>query len=72
MNAYKSIKKYLKTLEKVLFYSMMDIVWLISGLVPKDKNLWVFGSWFGNRLPDNLECFSELYYLIKQDILYIC
>jgi len=53
VNIFKNVKKYLRILRKALFYSMMDIVWLISGLVPKDKNLWVFGSWFGNKFADN-------------------
>jgi len=31
----------------------MDVVWLLSWIVPKDKNVWVFGSWFGERFADN-------------------
>lgn len=53
MNILKNVKKSLRIFGKALFYFVMDPVWLISGLVPKNKNLWVFGSWFGNKFADN-------------------
>ena len=45
--------RILKIIGKIFFYLIMDVVWLISGLVQKDKNLWVFGSWFGSKFADN-------------------
>ncbi len=27
--------------------------WLIQLLMPRNKNLWVFGSWYGERFADN-------------------
>jgi len=53
VNIFKDVKEYLRILGKAFFYLIMDIVWLISGLVQKDKNLWVFGSWFGEKFADN-------------------
>ena len=29
------------------------MVYLVSCILPKDKNLWVFGAWFGRRYADN-------------------
>ena len=36
-----------------------SIIYLISYLVPKDKNLWVFGAWFGDKYSDNSKYFFE-------------
>ena len=63
MNIFKNVKKYLKILGKAFFYLIMDIVWLISYIIPKDKNLWIFGSWFGNKFADNSK---YLYLYIKK------
>jgi len=39
---------------KILFSYILSIpIYWISYLFPKDKNLWIFGSWFGNKFADN-------------------
>jgi len=68
VNIFKNVKKYLKTFGKAFFYLIMDFVWLISDLGPKDKNLWVFGSWFGNKFADNSK---YLYLYVKRHHLEI-
>lgn len=32
---------------------------LISSIIPKRKNVWVFGAWFGNRISDNPKHFIK-------------
>ena len=49
----ENIKKLVKLISKTFFYLIMDVVWLLSCIVPKDKNLWIFGAWFGQRYCDN-------------------
>lgn len=34
-------------------------IWIISGMVPKNKNLWVFGAWEGRLYSDNTKYFFE-------------
>ena len=34
-------------------------IWLISGLIPKQKNLWIFGAWYGNQYSDNSRAIFE-------------
>jgi len=43
----------IKILLRGFKYLYEDILYLISKLFPKDKNLWLFGSWFGNTFSDN-------------------
>jgi len=46
-------KNVLKLFFKMIFYFMMNIVWLLSYIIPKKKNIWIFGSWFGQKFADN-------------------
>lgn len=47
------IKKALRLLIKLFLYVLLEVVYLISGAVPKNKNIWIFGSWFGKKFADN-------------------
>ncbi len=38
---------------KIFKYLFEDIVFLLSHFIPKQKNLWLFGSWFGSTFNDN-------------------
>ena len=42
-----------KKIAKILLYLLGSFVYIISLFVPKDRNLWVFGSWFGSKFADN-------------------
>jgi len=44
---------------KFLIYPFLDIVYLLTALIPKNKRKWVFGSWFGQRYTDNSKYFFE-------------
>ena len=49
----------IRKIKKFLTYtSMLPLYWL-SYLIPKDKNLWVFGAWFGERYADNSKYLFE-------------
>jgi len=47
------IKKILKLLVKLPLYILKDIIYFISSIIPKNKNLWIFGSWDGQKFADN-------------------
>lgn len=36
-----------------------DIIYLISYFIPKENNLWIFGSWFGEKYNDNSKYLFE-------------
>jgi len=50
---------WLKKIVKVPLYLLGNLVYLISHLVPKDKNLWIFGTWFGEKYADNSKYLFE-------------
>ena len=50
----RKIKENLILLIKFFFHiSLGGFVYLLSALVPKKRNLWVFGAWEGKRFSDN-------------------
>lgn len=49
----------------ILFYPM----WLIIRLIPRQKNLWVLGSWFGWRYTDNTKALFEFIVNNNPDII---
>ncbi len=42
-----------------LYYIKCDLIYLLAHLVPVDKNLWIFGSYFGAKCWGNSKCFFE-------------
>ncbi|MCM4172245.1 hypothetical protein DHD32_12195 [Arenibacter sp. TNZ] len=44
---------------KILFIFFSPLLFLISYLIPKKKDLWVYGAWFGERYSDNSKVFFE-------------
>ena len=49
----------LKKIVKAPQFLLGDLVYLVSHLVPKDKELWVFGAWFGEKYADNSKYLFE-------------
>ncbi|GAB6077191.1 CDP-glycerol glycerophosphotransferase family protein [Desulfurobacterium crinifex] len=49
----------LEKLKKLLIYVVMLPLYWLSFIIPKDKNLWVFGAWFGERYADNSKYLFE-------------
>ena len=43
---------------KILFESLLSIIYFISGLIPKNNNIWIFGS-YHNKYLDNSKYFFE-------------
>ena len=43
----------------VLFLLVGDIAYLMMLLLPKNQNLWVFGSWLGEKYTDNSKYLFE-------------
>jgi len=49
----KISKKIFKKCKKLFSYVFLMAIYWTSYLIPKDKNLWIFGAWFGNKFADN-------------------
>lgn len=49
----------------VLFLFVGDIAYLMTFLLPKNRNLWVFGSWLGEEYTDNSKYLFE--YVCKNE-----
>lgn len=43
------------------------VLYLLSGLVPRRKSLWVFGSWGGHRFADNAAAFFQYCHQVDVD-----
>lgn len=48
---------------KFLCYPLFDLVYLLSIFIPRDKNKWIFGAWFGQKYADNSKYLFE--YVLK-------
>jgi len=53
------MSSFVGKLKKLLTYTTMLPLYWLSFVVPKDKNLWVFGAWFGERYADNSKYLFE-------------
>lgn len=43
----------LKKTIKIPLYLLGDIIYFISKFIPRHKNIWIFGSWLGDKFADN-------------------
>lgn len=50
------------------FYVLSTIIYAVSFFIPKDKKLWLFGSWDGEKYSDNSKYFFE-YMLNKHKVV---
>lgn len=46
-------------LQKVLLLVIKYSVYVVANIIPKKRDLWVFGGWFGMRYSDNPKAFFE-------------
>jgi len=49
----------LKKIKKYLVLSIHNLIFLLSFIIPRDKSLWVFGAWFGQKYCDNSKYLFE-------------
>ncbi len=49
----------LKRIRQLIGSIKIDFIYFFSYLVPVDKNLWVFGAWFGEKYADNSKYLFE-------------
>ena len=49
----------MNTFKKLIIYTLNIPLYLISKFIPKDKNIWIFGAWFGNKYTDNSKYLFE-------------
>ena len=50
---YQIGKSKMRILRKLIINILLYPMYIISLFIPKSKNIWVFGSWFGNSFSDN-------------------
>jgi CDP-glycerol glycerophosphotransferase (TagB/SpsB family) len=48
-----------KKIKNILLYLLNIPLYWVSKLLPKNKNIWVFGAWFGNKYADNSKYLFE-------------
>lgn len=54
---------------KKIYYLFINLMlYFLAQLIPKDKNLWVFGSWYGHKYSDNPKAFFEYINLEKKHV----
>lgn len=46
-------------LQKIFLLVIKYLVYIVANIVPKKRDLWVFGGWFGKRYSDNPKAFFE-------------
>ena len=57
-----------KTCKKILldaFYLIFRPIWILERLIIRNKNIWIFGAWFGQKYSDNSKWLYE--YVIKNN-----
>ena len=64
MEENSNFKLLVKSLKGLLFLPF----WYFQRLLPRDKNIWVFGSWFGQRYSDNSRAMYEFVLENRPDI----
>jgi len=55
----QKVKNILRKLSKLGIYIFMLPLYWLSYIIPKDKNLWIFGAWFGEKYADNSKYLFE-------------
>ncbi len=54
-----SVKLEIEMLRKLILYLLNLPIYIFSSLVKKDKNIWVFGAWYGENYSDNSKYLFE-------------
>lgn len=49
----------MKRIQLFLKLLLLAGIYLLANLIPKRKNTWVFGAWYGNKYSDNTKAFFE-------------
>ncbi len=50
---------------KYILYTLFIPFWWIQKMIPRNKNIWVFGAWYGEKYADNSKVIFE--YIIKNN-----
>jgi len=49
----------MKKLRKIIIYALNISLYVLSKLIPKNNNIWIFGAWFGEKYTDNSKYLFE-------------
>ena len=55
----------MKQINKLFFGIIFYPLFIMSKLIPKSNNVWIFGAWYGNRYSDNTSYLFEYIYKEK-------
>ena len=58
----------IKQVKKLFFGILFYPLFIISKIIPKSKNLWIFGAWYGNCYSDNTSYLFEYVNKEKKDV----
>lgn len=50
---------FIRILKKIIIFTIMLPFYWVSYIIPKNKNVWIFGAWFGKRYTDNSKYLFE-------------
>ena len=51
----------MKKITRLIQYPLGSIFYCLSFLVPKRRNIWIFGAWYGQRYADNSKYLNRFY-----------
>ncbi len=53
------MKKIIKRIFRYIGYILFRPIWWLERIVPRNKNIWVFGAWYGQKYSDNSKWLYE-------------
>lgn len=62
------MKKVFRHINNIIFFILKVVTLYMSILIPKDKTLLIFGSWFGNKYADNARYLYEYILYNRKDL----
>ena len=57
-----------RQLKKLFFGVLLYPIYLLGKIIPKSKNMWIFGAWYGNCYSDNTSYLFEYVNKEKKDV----
>ncbi|MDE6244283.1 MAG: CDP-glycerol glycerophosphotransferase family protein [Treponemataceae bacterium] len=53
------MSKTMNTILRYIGYILFRPIWWLERLIPRSKNIWIFGAWYGQKYSDNSKWFYE-------------
>jgi len=62
------VRKIIVIVLKVFKYTLYNITWYLSYFYPRNRNVWIFGAWFGDKYSDNAKVLFEYVCKYQPDV----